>query len=200
MTALDAATPFKQGRHLSVDIKPNNCGKSNIYLDNNIGIAPDLRDNVGQLSIIMPLVICLLGRRLYNNEPIARKWLLSLSKFSAEGQAKEIKMVLGWQLNTPELLVSLPEYKHSVWTRQIQVTLDKKEATLAKLENMKGPLTHLACVDQSARHFLGRIDHMVTKLNQQKVNWTKQKFCLPPEVLLDLHLMLKFINRARASP
>jgi hypothetical protein len=199
MTSLDAATPFKRGRHLSVDIEPNDCGKSDIYLNNNIGIAPDLRDNVRRLLIIMPLVICLLGRPLHNNEPIARKWLLSLSKFSAEGQPKEIKIVLGWQLNTRELLVSLPEYKHSVWTRQIQVTLDKKKATLAELENIKGRLMHLACVDRTARHFLGRINHMVTKLNRQKVNRTKQKFRLPPEVLSDLHLMLKFIDRARAG-
>jgi hypothetical protein len=40
---------------------------------------------------------------------------------------------------------------------------------------------------------------MVTKLNRQKVNRTKQEFRLPPEVLSDLHLMLKFIDRVRAG-
>jgi hypothetical protein len=77
--------PFKQAGHLSVNIEENDCGKSDIYLDDNIGIAPGLRDNVRLLSIIMPLVICLLGRPLHASEPIIRKWLLSLSKFAAEG-------------------------------------------------------------------------------------------------------------------
>ena len=58
---------------------------------------------------------------------------------------------------------------------------------------------HLACVDRAARHFLGRINHMATKLNKQKVNRTRQKFRLPVEVSLDLRLMLKFVDRARAG-
>ena len=179
---LNEDIPYKQAEQLSVYIEPNDCGKSDIYLDDNIGIAPDLRDNVRRLSVIMPLVICLLGRPLHENEPIIRKWLLSLSKFSAEGQPEEIKIVLGWLLDTRRLLVSLPEYKHSVWTEQIETVLRENKTTLADLENIKGRLMHLACVDRAARHFLGRINHMATKLNKQNVNRTRQKFRLPPEV------------------
>jgi hypothetical protein len=59
-TPLDKDIPFKQAGNLSVDIEENDCSKS----DNNIGIASNLQDNVRQLSIIMPLVICLLPGRL----------------------------------------------------------------------------------------------------------------------------------------
>jgi hypothetical protein len=43
---LDKDIHFKQAGHLSVNIEENDCGKSDIYLDDNIGIAPDLWDNV----------------------------------------------------------------------------------------------------------------------------------------------------------
>jgi hypothetical protein len=196
---LDKDIPFKQTGHLSVNIEEIDCGKSDIYLDDNIGIAPDLRDNVRRLSIIMPLVICRLGRPLHASEPIIRKWLLSLSKFAAEGRPEEIKIVLGWLLDTRQLLISLPEYKQIVWKDQIQTILKESKATLEELKNIKGRLTHLACVDRAARHFLGRINHMITKLNRQNVNRTRQKFRLPQEVIKDFLLMLKFIYRARAG-
>jgi hypothetical protein len=196
---LDEDIPFKQAGHLSVNIEENDCGKSDIYLDDNIGIAPDLQDNVRPLSIIMPLVIYLLGRPLHASEPIIRKWLLSLSKFAAGGRPEEIKIVLGWLLDTRQRLISLPEYKQIVWKDQIQTILKESKATLEELENIKERLTHLACVDRAARHFLGRINHMVTKLNRQNVNRTRQKFCLPQEVIKDFLLMLKFIDRARAG-
>jgi hypothetical protein len=180
-------------------LKKNNCGKSDIYLDDNIGIAPGLRDNVCRLSIIMPLVICLLGRPPHASEPIIRKWLLSLSKFAAKGRPGEIKIVLGWLLDTRQLLISLPEYKQIVWKDQIQTILKESKATLEELEFVKGRITHLACLDRAARHFLGRINHMVTKLSRQNVNQTRQKFRLPQEVIKDFLLMLKFIDRARAG-
>jgi hypothetical protein len=93
----------------------------------------------------------------------------------------------------------LSEYKQIVWKDQIQNVLNESKATLAELENIKGRLTHLACVDGAARHFLGRINHMVTKLNRQKVNQTRQKFRLPQEVIKDFQLMLKCIDRAQAG-
>jgi hypothetical protein len=196
---LNEDIPFKQAGHLSVNIEENGCGKSDIYLDDNIGIAPGLWDNVRRLSIIMRLVICLLGRPLHASEPIIRKWLLSLSKFAAEGRPKKIKIVLGWLLDTRQLLISFPEYKHIFWNDQIQTILKESKATLEELENIKGRLTHLASVDRAARHFLGRINHMVTKLNRQNVNRTRQKFLLPQEVIKDFLLILKFIDRARAG-
>jgi hypothetical protein len=75
---------------------------------------------------------------------------------------------------TPRLASKIPT--NSLWKDQIQTVLNEKKATLAELENIKGHLTHLACVDRAARHFLGRINHMVTKVNRQNVNQTRQKF------------------------
>jgi hypothetical protein len=181
--SLDKDIPYIQAGHLSVDIEHNDCGKSDIYLDDNIGLPPNLWDNVRWLSIIMPLVICLLGRPLHNSKPIIQKWLLSLSKFAAEGQPKEIKIVLGWCLDTRQLLVSLPEYKQVVWKDQIKTILKENKVTLAELKNFKGRLTYLACVDGAACQFLGRINHMVTKLNRQNVKVTRQRFCLSQEVI-----------------
>jgi hypothetical protein len=99
-----------------------------------------------------------------------------------------------------QLLVLLPEYKQVAWKDQIQTVLKESKATLAELENIKGRLTHLACVDRAARHFLGRVNHhMVTKLNRQNVNRTRHKFRLPQVVIKDFLLMLKFIDRAQAG-
>ena len=45
---LEEDIPYIQGGHLSVDIQQNDCSKSDIYLGDNIRIAPDLQENVRQ--------------------------------------------------------------------------------------------------------------------------------------------------------
>ena len=54
---------------------------------------------------------------------IPRKDIISLKKLRAEGQLSEIKTVLGWELNTRRLLISLPSHKVTDWLRDIDSIL-----------------------------------------------------------------------------
>jgi hypothetical protein len=48
--------PFAPAKSLSVEIEPNDCGKTDNYIDNAIGVILDLCNNVEQLAELMPLV------------------------------------------------------------------------------------------------------------------------------------------------
>ena len=52
--------------------------------------------------------------------------MVEMEKAKAEGAAEEIKIVLGWILDTKRLLVSLPEHKYIAWTSQIDELLNQK--------------------------------------------------------------------------
>ena len=45
--------------------------------------------------------------------------MVEMEKAAIEGPAEEIKIVLGWKIDTRRLLVSLPEHKFIAWTAQI---------------------------------------------------------------------------------
>jgi hypothetical protein len=49
--------PFHQAKPMSVKIPPNDLGKVDIYIDDTIGIAPDINDNATRVSSSIPLVI-----------------------------------------------------------------------------------------------------------------------------------------------
>jgi hypothetical protein len=84
--ALPESIPFHQTKHLSVNIPINDIGKVNIYIDDSIGIAPDLDDNVNRVSSAIPLVNHSMARPTNPSDKIPRKDIISLKKFLAEGR------------------------------------------------------------------------------------------------------------------
>jgi hypothetical protein len=50
--------------------------------------------------------------------------LLSPSKLQAEGAPAEIQIVLGWTINTRNLLLSLPADKFKAWSDDLLVIID----------------------------------------------------------------------------
>ena len=62
---------------------------------------------------------------------IPRGNLVADDKIKTEGDPEEIKICLGWTLNTRELKVDLPNYKSIEWSERRQNVLDSK--TTSKL-------------------------------------------------------------------
>jgi hypothetical protein len=189
--------PFATAKALSVDIEPNDCGKADNYIDDAIGIVPDFQDNVERLSQLMPLVICLLGRPLHKDEPLPRKWLLSLTKHLAEGCPEETKINLGWLFDTRRLLVSLPPQKFQVWHTDIHTVLLSGVATSKVLESILGRLEHVACVCRPFRHFLGRLHWFSGKCSSTNKNHTTFRHKIPRQVREDLELAQLFLQKAK---
>jgi hypothetical protein len=92
--------PFHTAKDLSVVLPRNDSGYVDIYIDNNIGITPDIGDNTLRLSRAIPLAIRTLSRPINSSDILPHKDIISMKKYSAEGRLEESKKVLGWILNT----------------------------------------------------------------------------------------------------
>ena len=129
------------------------------YLDDLFGVSRE-RDRA-RLEAVIPLVLHLIGRPVEEGvtESMPRDALIAVSKFLAEARASEIKTILGWEVNTRHMTVSLPPDKHRAWTSEIQSmwTRPGRRATAKELESTIGRLSHAAYVVPNSRHFLGRL-------------------------------------------
>jgi hypothetical protein len=155
--SLPDTIPFHAAKPTSVFIPPNPLGKIDIYIDDTIGIAPDILDNVNRTSKSIPLAIHSIARPLDSSDIIPRKDIISLKKFSAEGRMEETKTILGWIINTRSLTISLPPDKHNRWTSDIKNILSSNKVRHKTLETLLGRLNHIATIYSPMRHFLGWI-------------------------------------------
>jgi len=153
--SLSELFPFCQSKELSVKIPANDRGKIDIYIDDSIGIAPDMADAPIRVIRAIPLAIRTIFRPHSSFDVIPRKDVISIKKLCAEGQLSETKTVLGWNLNTRSLLISLPENKALDWLRDIDTILLAKKVNYKLLESILGRLNHIACILHPMRHFLG---------------------------------------------
>ena len=70
------------------------------------------------------------------------------------------KVVLGWLLNTRELLIHLPLNKFLRWTKDILATISQSVVNGKELETIVGRLNHVAMAMTQMRHFLNRLRHL----------------------------------------
>jgi hypothetical protein len=80
-----------------------------------------------------------------------------IKKNTAEGQLEEMKLILGWIINTRSLSISLPKDKFQCWTSDISRFTSSSKAKHKNLESTIGHLKHVACIYSPMRHFKGRL-------------------------------------------
>jgi hypothetical protein len=118
-SSLPEDNPFHPARELVVLLPIDYKGKTDVYLDDTIGIAPDLNDSVTRVSHAILLAIHTLARPTNGNDTIPRKDIISIKKLLAERQVAETKIVLGWLINTRSLSIPLLLDKHLKWSTDI---------------------------------------------------------------------------------
>jgi hypothetical protein len=187
--SLSELFPFCQSKELSVEIPANNRGKIDIYIDDLIGIAPDIADSPIRVIRAIPLAICTIFRPHSSFDVIPRKDIISIKKLRAKGQLSETKTVLGWNLNTRSLLISLPEHKALDWLRDIDTILLAKKVNYKLLETILGRLNHIACILHPMRHFMGRLYRALFRA-KARLGWTT----LSSNELSDLSTHAEFIH------
>jgi hypothetical protein len=190
--SVSKSIPFHQSRDLAVEIPVNDRGKIDIYIDDLIGIAPDIADSPTRVIRAVPLAIRSLARPISNRDVIPRKDIISLKKLQAEGQPSEIKTVLGWTLDTRRLLIALPDHKATDWLRDIDSMLLAKKVHYKLLESIIGRLNHVACMKQPMRHFMGRLYRALFRA-KARLGWTS----LSKHELSDLTTHLEFLQYAK---
>ena len=146
--------PFKQARELAVDLPVNDLGSVDVYIDDMPPICPDIGDNAERCAAAVPLAVHLISRPTDPAEPIPRDDILSLKKLAGEGKMEEIKIILGWEINTRALTISLPEAKYVAWTRDISHLLQQSSVRAKTLETNIGHLNHVGFTIPMMRHFL----------------------------------------------
>jgi hypothetical protein len=190
--SLPDSVPFCKARELSVSVPPNDRGKVDIYIDDSIGIAPDLDDAPIRVICTIPLAIRSVSRPNSDLDVLPRKDIISLKKLCAEGQLCEIKTVLGWVINTHLLTIALPEHKVTDWLRDIDSILLAKQVNFKLLESLIGHLNHVACIFIPMRHFMGRLYRALYR-SKARLEWTS----LTTNELLDLSLHSEFLQYAK---
>jgi hypothetical protein len=191
--SLPDSVKFEQALPMAVKIPPNDLGKTDIYIDDTIGITPDIGENTSRVSKAIPLAIHSISRPLDTLDIIPRTDIISQKKYAAEGRMEETKMVLGWLLNSRSLSISLPSNKHQKWVADINLLINSDRVKHKHLETMIGHLNHVAGIHSPMRHFIGRLYQ--AQFRASSSGWTK----LSVNEKMDLHLMISFLNQASAG-
>jgi hypothetical protein len=181
---------YAKAKELAINIPPNNIGKIDIYIDDNISISLDKDENTLRTNTAMLTAIRAISRPIDSSEEIPRKDIISLKKFQAEGTPSETKTVLGWLLNTRSLRIYLPDHKYTAWKEDISAIITCEKVQETSLEQMIGRLNHVACIMEMLRHFLGRLYKALYRA--KKRGFTR----LTPPEKEDLTIFQQFIQHA----
>jgi hypothetical protein len=165
--------------------------KFDCFLDAIFGVM--LEGDEARGAAVIPLVLALLGRPLAPNESLPRDVLLSIKKFLAEAKPSERKVILGWLINTRLMLLSLPDDKFTIWSRDLKSTIKHKRATRESLNCLLGRLNHAVVAVPLGRHFLGRLYKAQQQANKRGfVHFTEAQ-------LADLILWIHFLEMAHTG-
>ena len=112
-------------------------------------------------------------------------------KLRAEVRPAESKVILGWDFDFRQLIISLPENKFVAWTMNVSQLLLNETTTAKELESIIGRLGHLSLVVPGVHNFLSRLrDLQQMAAHRRSINISKT-------CRTDLTLMLRFLEIAK---
>ena len=159
-TRLPTSIPIVQARQMAIHIPPTKAGgRVDGFIDDLINVFLDTPANCLRQPNIVPLAMHLTSRPHAGDEeePIPRRPILSIPKLIAEGRPEEVQIVLGWQLNTRLLEISLPDDKFRAWSADVRNLRIAGHCPAKELETLVGRLNHTAYIIPNSRHFMSRI-------------------------------------------
>ena len=122
---------------------------------------------------------------------LPRQNLIAEDKNEAEGAPEEVKIVLGWTIDSRRLLVQLPTHKYKAWRNQLESFMNRKTSNVKDIQSVLGRLENIAIVIPMLGHFLNNIRQM-----EIKANITNKNQSLTKRVIDDCKLAMKFIEKA----
>ena len=122
---------------------------------------------------------------------VQRQDLISDEINEAEGAPEEIKICLGWQLNTRTLLIRLLLHKYIAWDSQLLQIIKAKTVGYKTIESIMGRLENVAIIVAMLGHFLNNIWSIQIKASKSQHN---QK--LSKNVIAKLQLSRKFLKKS----
>jgi len=184
---IDSEEEFASAKSLDIMIPPDDMGKIDIFIDDGLAITIDKNDNKFRAVQSLLLAMHILCRPVDHNDPIPREDCLSLSKLAEEGQLAEKFTILGWNINTRTLTISLPDKKFKTWSKDLEQIINKRKVSFSMLESTLGRLNHAATACPIMRYFLGRIRSILTAWDVAKKTKKVERY-LSSQVLEDIKL------------
>ena len=183
---------FEPALEMSVDLPPSTAGKADVYIDDVISCTVDVNNNLQKLKAAACTVIHAMAHKAKGPTHLTRQEFIADDKNEAEGAPEEVKVCLGWCINTRSLTVSLPQHKFTAWDADIANIITRKSTNNLHLEKILGRLEHVAAVVKPMGHFLNNIRSLQIKAEKRKHN-----IIIPASVKDDFHLTRKFLKKAK---
>ena len=162
--------PFTYAKELLVDISTKGISIE-CYIDDMIIVCLDSARNIERALNAIPLILDTIFRPILG-EWVTRMPILNYAKTMAESRLEEIKIILGWLINTRTMRIHLPDDKVNMWVRDLNSLISQadEEATITfqELESMIGKLNHTCFIVKEGYFFLNRLRYRLkmTKLNR----------------------------------
>jgi hypothetical protein len=112
----DSSTPFSEALPFAVDLPIESKGKANNSIHDLIFVILGDPDNIRCSNASFALALELVSRAPHVQEAVLLGHLASSTKLLAEGHLGEVKVILGWIVDTRRLLLSLPTDKYEEWS------------------------------------------------------------------------------------
>ena len=134
----------------------------------------------------------LLFRPSSNNEEVKRNTILSLKKLLAEGGQEEIRVILGWLINSREWNIKIPHEKAIRWMSDIDELIEKglhrRKVTRKEIESVLGKANEASFIVKELRFFFSRLRYRL------KIAIRYGRAFLQPGEIEDLQLIRKTIE------
>ena len=185
--------PFAPAFPLDVVMPEQADAKVDGYIDDAHTAVIDDTKMFKRTKAAFPLALGLMFRRSGENEPIKREDILQRTKMEGEGTPSELKIFLGWLLDSRLFLTQLPRYKGNDWMKEITDLLGGRiPFSSGDVESLIGKLNHAGFIIPSSRHFLNQIRWWFRRNRGRK----DMQIDIPQGVRNDLILWLKFLSYA----
>ena len=184
--------PFAEARDLCVEMPIEDRGKCDGYIDDLMSVCVDIGNNLARLIAAPCTIIHAFSHAATVNDAfLSREDMVAIDKCVAEGAPAEVRICLGWQMNTRALLVSLPSHKCTAWSSQVNNFIIRKTAKYDEITSVLRRLENITIILRMGAHFLNNFRSMELKAQD-----TKHAIIIPKRVKDDAKLWLKFIKVA----
>ena len=163
---LDPKVPFAQAKSMIVSLPNEDHGKADVFIDDIITVAVNINQNLQRAMAAPCTIIHAISHNETSDPIIPRDNLIADDKNDAEGAPEELKICLGWLLDTRRLKVSLPSHKSRAWSKQVQDTINQKTVSEKLLASVLGRLENIATIIPMMGHFLNKIRYLQMKADQ----------------------------------
>ena len=149
--------PFAPALETSVPNRENDRCTADVFIDDVITVGVDTGNNVEKLMAAPCTVMHALAHASEKDTFLPRHNFIAADKNEAEGAPEEVKIVLGWEINTRELMIKLPQHKHKAWSDQLMGYATRQRAGGKDLQSLLGRMEQVATIIPMFGHFLNNI-------------------------------------------